>query len=100
MGAAAHASPALPTSDRLLVGVGDRLTMHAGGRSVFLPDEARRLGVGTDLFQIWLREARNAAIAAQEQQMALAQQADTAKTLADTPTGGDTALAAVSGGGV
>ena len=54
MGAAVHASPTLPTSDRLLVGVGDRLTMHAGGRSVFLPDEARRLGVGTDLFQIWL----------------------------------------------
>jgi len=42
-----------------------------------------------------LREARNAAIAAQEQQMALAQQADTAKTLSDTDLGADSALAAI-----
>jgi hypothetical protein len=46
-----------------------------------------------------LREKRNAAIAAQEQQMAVAQQAETAKTLSETQTGGETALAAVGANG-
>ena len=44
-----------------------------------------------------LRKARNEAIAAQEQQMAMAQQAETAKTLAETPLGQDSALGALTG---
>lgn len=44
-----------------------------------------------------LRKARNEAIAAQEQQQAVAQQAETAKTLSETQTGGDNALGALVG---
>ena len=44
-----------------------------------------------------LRKVRNEAIAAQEQQAAMAQQAETAKTLAETPLGQDSALGALTG---
>ena len=46
-----------------------------------------------------LREARNAAIAAQEQQLAMQQSAETAKTLSETPLGQDSALDAVGANG-
>jgi hypothetical protein len=41
-------------AERLLAGVGDRLWWHESGETVFLPEEARRLGLPTDLFEIWL----------------------------------------------
>jgi hypothetical protein len=44
-----------------------------------------------------LRQKRNEAIAAQEQQMAVAQQAETAKTLSETSVGEDSALGALVG---
>ena len=46
-----------------------------------------------------LRDARNKAAAAQEQQMAAAQSAETAKTLSETPMNGGTALDTLTGPG-
>ena len=56
-----------------------------------------RIVVSTEDAQA-LREARNAAIAAQEQQAAMQQSAETAKTLSETPLGQDSALDAVGAG--
>lgn len=47
----------LPFSEnpsRLLLGVGDRLSMREGTRDVDLPAEARRRGLALDLFEVWL----------------------------------------------
>ncbi len=52
---AAFRPPELATPGRLLAGVGDRLWWWEPGRPpVFLPDQARRAGLPTDLVQIWL----------------------------------------------
>jgi len=53
---AADDPPAAPIGDgsRLLVGVGDRVHIHAGDRRISVRDEAARLGVGTDLIELWL----------------------------------------------
>lgn len=49
-------APAAPIGDgsRILVGVGDRLHIHQDGRRISVRDEAARLGLGTDLIQLWL----------------------------------------------